>query len=135
VSRFANVAATRTVQLGPCECPGTPHDGDWFSLRTDLSGPEVAALLRLDTLSESEQSEAVVPFVTEWNLRDDDGDAVITPEALFALKGPTLKAIGEALGEVLRENLQLPNRSSAPSRASSRGSASRTRTSNRKPGT
>lgn len=135
MSRFADPRATRTVDLGACECPGTPHESDWAKVRSDLSGAEVATLLQLRPGREEEAADIVAPFVTEWNLLDEDGPAEISPAAMYALKGPTLRAIGSELGEVLRENLQLPNPSSAPSRASSRGSASPTRRSRRTPGT
>lgn len=136
MSRFADPRATRTVDLGACECPGTPHSSDWAKVRSDLSDPECAILLRIDLQSEQEQAETIAPFVAEWNLLGPDGTlAAIDADALFSLKGPTLKAIGSALGEVLRENLHLPNPSGAPSPASSRGSASRTRTATRRRGT
>lgn len=136
MSRFADPRATRTVDLGACECPDTPHSSDWVKVRSDLSDPECAILLRIDRMSDEEQAEALVPFIAEWNLLGLDGEpAAIDAGALFALKGPTLKAIGTTLGEVLRENLGLPNPQGAPSRGSSRGSASRTRTPSRTPGT
>lgn len=136
MSRFADVSATRTVPLGPCECPGTPHDEDWATVRTDLSASELRLLLNLDGLSDDEAAEAIAPFVTEWNLLGLDGeDWPPTPEALFALKGETSSVIGNAIAAVVRENLHLPNPSGAPSPASSRGSASRTRKPTRKPGT
>lgn len=135
MSRFADPGATRTVDLGPCECPGTPHESDWAKVRSDLSGPELSMLLQLVPGREEQAAEIVAPFITEWNLSDDDGVVAITPESVYLLRGPTLSAIGTALGEVLAENLKLPNPSGAPSRASSRGSASRTRTRTRTPGT
>ena len=135
MSRFADPRATRTVELGACECPGTPHSGDWCKVRSDLSGSELATLLKLDGMDEATASETIAPFIAEWNLSDADGVVAIDADALFALKGPTLHAIGEALGETLRENLGLPNPSGAPSRASSRGSASRAPKATRTPTT
>ncbi len=130
MTRFADPTATRTVDLGACECPGTPHESDWAKVRSDLSGPELSMLLRLVPGREEEAAEIVAPFIVEWNLGEP-----VTASAVFLLRGPTLSAIGSTLGEVLRENLKLPNPSSVPSRASRRGNASRTRTTRRTPGT
>lgn len=136
MSRFADPSAVKRVELGPCDCKGQPHAGDWVDIRTDLSGSEVQVLIGLSALDSEGQSEAIAPFIAGWNLLGPDGSEwPVTPEALFLLKGDTARLLGEGIAAVLRENLGLPNRSSAPSRASSRGSASRTRTTTRTPGT
>lgn len=135
MSRFVNAEATRTVDLGPCECPGTPHDSDWAKLRDQLSGSEIGALQRVP-VDEIATTEAVAPFITEWNLLGPDGEVMpISAEALRMLTAGSLSPISEALSAVITESVTVPNGSSVPSPASSRGNASRTRTKTRTPGT
>lgn len=126
MSRFADPAAVREVDLGPCECPGAPHSRDWAKVRADLSGSELTILLSLGGLSQDEAAERIAPFIDSWNLLGPDGSEwPPSPAALFALKGATAQAIGAAIAGVVDEVIgPLPNPSGARSRASSRASAS-----------
>ena len=136
MSRFADPRATRTVQLGPCECPGTPHDEDWAKVRSDLSATDLAVLLRLDGMEQDEAVEALLPYIPEWNLLGDDGEvAPIDLASVSGLKRQTSALIGDTVAEVIKENLGLPNSPAAPSPASPRGSGSRTPTKRRTTGT
>lgn len=137
MSRFADASTTVEVDLGPCECPGGPHAKDFALIRADLSGAECAILLGLGDLDQEETAEAVAPFIVSWNLLGSDGkEWPPSPEALFALKGPTSEAIGKAIGEVVVKSIgPLPNPSGAPSAASSQASASPTPTKHPTPGT
>jgi hypothetical protein len=135
VSRFADSSAVRRVEFGACECPDTPHSGDFAEIRADLSDSELAVLFDLPKDQEG-AARAVAPFIVRWNLLGPDGsDWPPTPEALYLLKRETMQALGDALADVMRENVTLPNRSGARSRASSRASASRTPSPIQKPGT
>lgn len=126
MSRFADPAAVREVDLGPCECPGTPHSRDWAKVRADLSGSELAILLGLGGLGQEEAADRIAPFIDSWNLLGPDGaDWPPSPEALFALKGPTAQAIGAAIAAVVDEVIgPLPKATGARSPGSSRASAS-----------
>lgn len=136
MSRFADPRATRTVELGACECPGTPHSTDWIKVRGDLSAQESAILLGLPRLEPERQAEVIAPFVVEWNLiGPDDEDWPVTPENLFLLKGDTSEKLGLGLADSIKESGNFPNLSGSPSRASRRGRASRTQTTTRTPGT
>lgn len=135
MSRFADQSAVRKVDLGPCECKDTPHSSDWAEVRTDLSDSELAILFDLPQ-DQDAAAAAIAPFVPRWNLTGPDGEEwPPSPAALFLLKRDTMKAIGTALAEVMKENANLPNPSGAPSPASPRGSASRTPTPIRSRGT
>lgn len=126
MTRFVNPAATRTVDLGPCECPGTPHENDWAKVRAELSGSEIARIQQAPQ-TEDGLTEAIIPFIPEWNLLSPSGDEwPVTADAISLLNAATLTAITNVLTEVLAESSRLPNPSSAPSPASSRGSASKT---------
>lgn len=136
MSRFADVRAVRTVDLGPCECPGAPHDHDEASVRAEFSASETARLAGGSTTDEAAVAAILAEFVTEWNLLGPNGEAwPPSADSLLALKQPTLTAIAEAITAAVLESSGLPNASGAPSAASSRGSASRTPTKTRKPTT
>lgn len=130
MSRFADPAAVREVDLGACECPGTPHSRDWAKVRADLSGSELNILLNLGGLSQDEAAERIAPFIDSWNLLGPTGDDwPPSPAALYALKGPTAQAIGAAIAAVVDEVIgPLPKPTGARSRDSSRASASPTPT-------
>lgn len=130
MSRFADPRATRTVQLGPCECPGTPHaEGDWAKVRSQLSGSDIAIISGASTTDEAAAAAVIADYVPEWNLLDDAGNAwAPSAESLVALMPASLSAIVAGVRESIAESSRLPNVSGAPSRASSRGSASHTRT-------
>ena len=134
MSRFADTRALREVDLGPCECPGAPHEHDTASIRAEYSSVETARLASLQ--GEDEVAEAFSEYVTAWNLLGPNGEPwPPSAESLKALKQPTLTAIAEAFSAAVLESSGLPNPSSAPSPASPRGSASPTRKRTPKPGT
>lgn len=151
MSRFGDAAATSVIDLGVCQCPGTPHERDEAVVRWDLGASAMARIgraelegaVRLDPLAAYRQTVAEV--VVSWNLLwlappDEHGErrtlpAPLTPVAIDELDVDTLKAIAETADRLIEHHGTLPNRSGAPSRASSRGSASRTRTRTPKRGT
>jgi hypothetical protein len=126
MSRFIDPTATRRVDLGLCDCPGTPHGTDWADIRDRLSGIEVA---RFGGSSDDEAAGIAAGYILAWSLLDDDGEPVaITGEAVALLDAATMTALSSALGGVVSESVTVPNGSGAPSRPTSRASASRTRT-------
>lgn len=136
MTRFADPSATRTVDLGTCECPGTPHPNDFIEIRSSLAPGECNAVFGITRLEPRKQAAVLVDFLVRWNLNGADGEPMpLDADSLFLLDAPSQQALGEALGEVAVESATLPNRFGAPSPASPRGSASRTRTSTRKRGT
>jgi hypothetical protein len=125
VSRFANATATTLIDLGACECDGTPHETDWVRVRAELTTTEIAYFAASDA---STVAAVVAGFVVSWNLLDDNGQPVAPDsEAILALKPPTLGLIVKAVGAASSSSSKtLPNGSGAPSAKSSRASASPT---------
>lgn len=135
MSRFADPRAQRTVDLGPCECPGMPHERDEVTVRSELSGSEIGALAQTSTGDEAAVATALAPLILGWNLLGPNGEPwPPSADALRALKAPTLTAIVAGIETSIEESVRLPNGSGAPSAASSRGSASRPRTRRLTPG-
>lgn len=124
---------TRTVPLGPCECPGTPHAQDeaevytmlgWDDLVDIGSAPSEGAAQRLLTTR----------AIASWNLVELGADGTPRPvpvvEATVRLLNPqTLAAIAEAVNEAYeRAREPLPNASSEASPPSSQATDTSTPT-------
>lgn len=136
MSRFADATATKTVDLGPCECPGTPHESDWAKVRTEASAEEAERFVDTEKLTPEGAAEAVASFIPEWNLLGPNGEPwPPSTDSVRALKMATVKIIAKAVAETINESVTLPNASAAPSRGLSRGSGSRTPAKTRKPTT
>ena len=136
MSRFADPTATRTVDLGECLCPGSPHESDWVKVRAEVSGVDVRRFSGMGALDDDGVAEGLASFIIEWNLLGSNGQPwPPSAEALMALKLPTVTVIVTELGKVVEESSTLPNASGAPSAGSSRGSASRAQRRSRKPTT
>ncbi len=135
MSRFADPRAVQEIDLGPCECPGAPHERDIAVIRSDYSDTD-AALLRASTVDVETGAAEFAKHIVSWNLLGPNGEPwPPSAESVMALKAPTLTPIAEAIARAVNESNQLPNRSGAPSAASSRGSASRTPATTPAPGT
>jgi hypothetical protein len=137
IGRFADPTATATVDLGPCRCRHTPHERDSAQRRTSIGDGEAKAVWAAGWQStnleymdwEAANDAAIARFITSWTLLDEKGDPVpITRQTASLLDEPTRQALLVGLNEGRFGGAALPNGSGAPSRASSRGSASRTRT-------
>lgn len=150
MTRFADPTRTSTVVLGPCQCPGTPHEQDEALVRWDIGASakarigraEIEGAVRLDPFASYRQ--LIEETLVSWNLLvpapADSKDktpvpAPITPRVISELDEDTLKRLAEQTDELLTNEGELPNDSSAPSPASSRESASPTRRQTRKRGT
>jgi len=115
---------TRTVVLGPCRCPGRPHEDDTAEVRTELSWD---VLVDVGLLAGGAAYRRLVSgALVSWNLTDIDGDPVpITPETVSRLRADRLDPIADAVNAAYeRAQAPLPNGSGAPSRRSRRVSAS-----------
>lgn len=135
MSRFADPTAVTEVNLGPCECPGTPHGSDLAYIRSQFSARELvtlgAEIRRLSAMAEEDEdamvSDALIRFVVSWNLLGPDGQpSTPTRDLIYQLTTPTLTTLIEAVTTAVSEAEQLPNPSSALSAASSPESASPT---------
>lgn len=128
MSRFASAQPTARLDLGPCQCPGAPHESDWVVHRTRLGyGPlgDWSALAVEQGVPRAKRKLLSLAIV-DWNFLGADGTAAAIDEAAIDdLDVITAETIYAALdGSVLNTDA-LPNGSGAPSVATSRASASR----------
>lgn len=151
MSRFADIASLARASLGACQCPGTPHDEDFAMYRTQLGASALARIGRAELEGAVQHDplaahrQLVVESVVSWNLLwlDPNGDPEDADRKVVAvlINDSTVELLDESITPLAAEidaaisGGPSPNASGAPSRASSRGSASRTRTKIPKPGT
>lgn len=127
MSRFIapiNEPLTRTVILGPCECPGTPHkDGDTAEVYTQVGWDDLVDI-GLAPTEGAAQRVLTTRAISSWTLEYRNGDGTNHPapinEATVRLLAPgTLAAIAEAVNEAYeRAEAPLPNGSGEGSPAS-----------------
>lgn len=136
VSRFAGTTTVEYVFPDGCSCPGTPHEQDTAVVRTQLGASalarvgraEIEGAVRLDPLAAHRQ--LVLESVERWNLlrevEGENGEPLVVPapvnEATIELLDESLVPLADFIDQHTRG--APPNASGAPSRASSRGSAS-----------
>lgn len=125
MSRFVDRSDTGTLDLGPCQCPGTPHASDTVTIRKQLSGGEWVVVAQGDT------DKSLALLVTGWNLEDADGPVEVNAGTIAALDLATFRALDAWIAEHVTPPA-LPNASGAPSPSGTRVSASRTRKTPRK---
>ena len=131
MSRFADPKATDRLSLGPCQCPGTPHDEDWIELRTEVGAAD------LKRLAEGDSLDTLSTLAVSWNLLEDDGTkAPLDREHIDRLFADTFGLVddwawgpgkpGERDGTKAHLRLEtLPNARAARSPSSSQASGSR----------
>lgn len=131
MSRFADPDAIARLDLGACQCPGTPHESDWLSYRTQLGYADIGRIAAVAATGDvmAAKRETLIVAVTSWNLLGPDGEVPsIDTDSVGALDFGTAEAAYDAINEAIAERMTVPNPSGARSRATSRASASRTRT-------
>ena len=154
VSRFADENAVRTVTLpGGCRCPGTPHEADTATIRTELGSGEINRArahgwqsARMAYYDWESANDFFIELATiEWTIERSGVDAKGRPRNEPV---PVTRRMASLLDEETRHFLLTeinggpeepaprsaapPNGSGRSSRGSSPASASRTRTT-RKP--
>jgi len=94
--------ATKQVELGPCECPDSPHPVDFIRLSLRYSYMDKMGLA--DAFGNGVEAAARYRFlkrVKDWNLSDDKGRKLpITHAVLGDLNDPTATKIWEAIDEL-----------------------------------
>lgn len=153
MGRFADPFATETFRWdGGCECPGSPHEFDEATFRTSLGASALARIGRAEIEGAVQQDpyaahrQLVLECVISWNLlwlapkREDEEEAdrkvvAVPVNALSVAElGESIVELASYIDDKISEGSP-PNASGASSRASRRGSASRTRTTRQKRGT
>ena len=125
MTRFVDSNATRTIPVGPCDCPGTPHEADEAVIRERLG---YGSLLHIGSAPTEEEAKVLLLMqaLVSWNFLGADGKPVpVARESIEALEAATARTISEAVDDVVSEmSAALPNASGAASAATSAGSAS-----------
>jgi hypothetical protein len=144
MSRFADPTKVETVPLGPCQCPGTPHEHDEAVVRWDLGTSALARIGAAElTISSGDvyagYRQLIVEATVRWNLQTEyDGkvvDVPVAPATVAELDEDTLTTLARAIDDLVSNKGPLPNGCGAPSPASPQGSASPTQPSTPTPGT
>ena len=126
MSRFANPAATDTLDLpGGCQCPGTPHDVDRWTYRTELGdGEEQRAGAYGWTVGggvyfdwEAARDKLIEIASIRWNVLNDAGPVPLNVGSIKLLDEPTRQAMAKAIddAQTAYRQAKLPNPSAAPS--------------------
>jgi hypothetical protein len=117
--------STTTVVIGPCACPGRPHDQDTAALLDEVPWETISAL-PLCPNEFAATRKLIAGLVSSWNLVDGNGDALPITEAMVRRfrQWRVEPLAGPAFAALQRSQAPLPNASGAPSRRSRRESAS-----------
>jgi hypothetical protein len=152
MTRFADPLATATVVLGPCQCPGTPHEQDEATIRTQLGASALSRIGRaeIDGAVRGDHFAAYRRLVLEatqsWNLlwpnpaienEDDERKPVPVPineATVELLDNDTLRTLAETIDGYTNSGPD-PNDSGGRSPGSRRPRRSSTPTSTPTPGT
>jgi len=127
---MAGESGPTEVNIGPCECPGTPHvDGDivWLSPKPDLEmGLAVREALRqsgsLRGDADAAVRSALIRYgVKAWNVRDESGPLRITTDRVAQRLGwgegaiRVSDAVKELYWDTVLDPLGVTRSTSAPS--------------------
>lgn len=120
MSRFADPEATGRLDLGACQCPGTPHsEGDWIELRTEIGAAELVRLQDGDSI------DVLASLGVSWNLLDADGaKAPLDRDHIDRLFADTFGLLNDWTQKHVRQTT-LPNGSAVRSRTSTLANGSR----------
>lgn len=113
MGRFADATRTNRVELGPCECPGSPHPEDFALVRAELSAHEISRFTGADA---EDVAEVAAGFIPSWNLLGNDGRPMpVTASALLSMMTPSLNLLTDAIAASIGASVTLPNGSGDPS--------------------
>lgn len=155
MSRFARRRGARKVDLGPCRCPGTPHQRDEAWVTDQLGAGDLVAAAETGAAAASARGgfntlardlKYVELGTVRWNLLretlDEAGEvngaepAPVTWDQVCELDRSTLDPLLEALEPAISAAQgTVPNGSGAPSPTSSPGSERQTQTPTQTPTT
>jgi hypothetical protein len=133
LTNYVDPDATRPITLGPCRCPGTPHEADTADVVVRFGYGEKAKIRQVGRMGGIEQLKlmAVLLGVKRWNLVLPNGSArPIDAEQIARLDEDTIDALfdtGGALDDAFAVRADLPKASSGPSPSGSPGSGGSTR--------
>ncbi|MCA1788436.1 MAG: hypothetical protein LC667_00885, partial [Thioalkalivibrio sp.] len=102
MSRFVDREETETVDLGPCQCPNSPHGNDSVRIRKHLSYADQLHLADAANLSMTDALWTLFNLrVAGWNLSDERGRPVQLSRANWQnLDTDTAKAVQAAITSI-----------------------------------
>lgn len=132
--RFIDPTATKRLDLGACQCPGTPHESDWVEYRSQLGYGALGVIAMVASTQDlmAARRKELELAITEWNLAGPDGAVKVDADAIYRLDPLTAETIVTAIDEAVQASQTLPNTSGARSQDGSPASARRTPSKNRK---
>lgn len=125
MSAFVQPDATEDFALSECHCPGTPHDHDTVTLRTEFAYADLMALGkvhtdlgRIDPLAE--RAKLLEIGIRGWSFVDDEGEPVpVSLPMILLLKPQIVEPIAVHIDELYQASTEpLPNGSGGQSRRS-----------------
>lgn len=141
MTRFADMTPTRTVELGPCECPpdasgNKPHEIDSVEVHAELGYAalgkiQLAGLLPDGRFSFYEAKIALLELgIKKWDLRGPDGKVMnVNRGSIGLMREQDIEAIAKVLDDIASAGERpVPNESSDSSATGSAESASSTPT-------
>lgn len=112
--RFVDREATFDLDLGECQCSGTPHSNDWVHLRKFQSYADWLAVVDAGNVGMEEFNRVrFLRRIKAWNLTDEKGRPVpVTNKTIADLDQPTSNKIQAALNDLdeeVKDEPVLPN--------------------------
>lgn len=127
---FVDPEATRVVDLPACFCPGTPHERDTVTIRSEYGYGDVLELARVHTATGridplAERAKLLELGIVAWSFLDAKGEPIPVSLPMILLLQPSIvEPIAEAVDTAYTESTPpLPNPSSGRSQPSSRASS------------
>ena len=104
--------AVKVVELGPCECPGKPHDTDTIRIRKHISYPDMLHIGDAASMGSVEAVWTVFNIrVGGWNLVDEKGKPLALSRSVWQNLSESLaEKVNNAIGEAEDgDETELPN--------------------------
>ena len=113
MSHLVDRNKVKVIELGPCECPGKPHDTDTVRIRETLSYADHLHLVDANSGGVTEALWALFNMrVAGWSLLDEKGKPLPLSRATWQnLSSEVASKIQDAISEVQDgdETAELPN--------------------------
>jgi hypothetical protein len=112
MSHLVDRNAVEVVELGPCECPGKPHESDTIRIRKHISYPDMLHIGDAAGMGSVEAVWAVFNIrVAGWNLVKEKGKPLpLSRDVWQNLSEGLAEKVNKAIGDVTEgDETELPN--------------------------